>query len=168
MPNEKLKRYYGSDAVREAARYYGYSGEVAPEVAHLIGEEGFVPGTYLDSKDIPTEGVGQTGDMMGRDFFTEVYPVYAARAMGSTKDWIKITPEARAAIVSMAYRGDWGPNTKKALRKGEWEEAAKQYLDHDEYRKGKQKGATKAQKAISARMDRNAQVLRDLAETGKK
>ena len=37
--------------------------------------------------------------------------------------------------------------------------AAKEYLNHNEYRKGKAKGATDAQRAISRRMLENARDL---------
>ena len=160
----KPKTYTGDDAIREAARYYGYRGPITPEMAHIIREEGFVAGTYGDSKGIPTFGVGQTGEYAKQNFFTDVFPKFYVEALENTKDWYKLPDTAKSAIISMAYRGDWGPNTKAALAKGDWKGAVKQYLDHDEYRKGKKRSATSAQRAISERMERNAQALRDLAE----
>ena len=157
-------RYYGDEAVNQAAKYYGYNGPLDPMAVHIIREEGFVPAVYKDSKGIDTEGVGLTEEFMGKNFFTEVMPVFEQRASSTTKGWPTLPDEAKSAIVSMAYRGDWGPNTKKALSEGKWETAAKQYLDHDEYRKGKRKGATDAQRAISQRMERNAANIKALAD----
>lgn len=159
-----LQRWTGSDAVREAAKHYDYRGPITPEMAHLIHEEGFVGGEYGDSKGISTFGVGQTGDYADKNFFTEVFPEFYTLAYKNTKDFHKLPAEAKSAIISMAYRGDWGPNTKKALARGDWKAAVKQYLDHDEYRKGRARTATSAQRAISDRMERNAQALKALLE----
>ena len=156
----KRKRYYGDDAVNVAAGYYKHRGVVDPIARHIISEEGFVPGTYKDSKGILTEGVGIADpDLMGKNFFTEVMPIYIGRAQETTKGYSVLPEEKQAAIVSMAYRGDWGPKTKTHLAKGDLKAAAKEYLDHGEYRKGKAKGATDAQKGISDRMLRNARTL---------
>lgn len=159
-----LQRWTGTDAIREAAKYYDYRGPITPEMAHIIQEEGFVGGEYSDSKGVPTFGVGQTGGYASKNFFSEVFPEFYVKALENTKDWYKLPTEAKSAIISMAYRGDWGPKTKAALAKGDWKDAVKQYLNHDEYRKGKAKVATGAQRAISERMDRNAQALKALLE----
>lgn len=154
------KRYYGDDAVNVAARHYNYKGPIDPVARHIIHEEGFVPGTYKDSKGIETEGVGIADpELKGKNFFTEVMPVYTERARKATKNYAVLSEEQQAAIVSMAYRGDWGKNTRAALAAGNLKAAAKQYLDHNEYRKGKRDNATEAERAISARMLRNARTL---------
>lgn len=154
------KRFYGDDAVNVAAQHYGYKGVIDPIARHIIAEEGFVPGTYLDSKGIETEGVGIADpELKGKNFFTEVMPIYVNRAAKATKSYAVLPENQQAAIVSMAYRGDWGPETKKRLAKGDLKGAAKQYLDHDEYRKGKTKDATDSERSISERMLRNARAL---------
>lgn len=164
----KPPRYYGDDAVREAARYYNHKGILSPNAIHILKEEGFVPGVYPDSKGIDTEGVGQTGDMIGKNFFTEVLPVYEMRAARATKDFVSLPNEVQGAIVSMAYRGDWGDKTKEHLKRGDWKAAADEYLNHNEYRKGISEDATDAQKSIAERMERNAEALRNYAEKKKK
>ena len=160
------KVYHGQDAVDQAARYYGVKS-MSPIARHIVIEEGFVPGVYKDSKGIPTEGVGLTGDYVGKNFFTEVMPVFEEKARTTTKDWDKLPEDAQAAIVSMAYRGDWGKNTRRLLSEGKWKEAAKEYLNHDEYREGKGKDATSAQRAISERMERNAQTIFNLGTSNR-
>ena len=154
------KRYYGDDAVNVAASHYGFKGVIDPIARHIIAEEGFVPGTYKDSKGIETEGVGIADpELKGKNFFTEIMPIYVGRAAKATKNYAVLEEAKQSAIVSMAYRGDWGPETKKHLGKGDLKAAAKEYLDHGEYKKGKKKGATDAQRAISQRMLRNARAL---------
>jgi len=162
---EEPKRYYGADAVQQATKYYGFKGPISETARTIIEEEGFVPGVYADSKGIETEGVGQTKDMIGKNFFTEVLPEYERTASRNTKNFSSLPEKVQAAIVSMAYRGDWGPNTKANLKAGKWREAAAQYLDHDEFRKGRRKGATDAQVAIADRMERNARTLFEHADS---
>ena len=156
------KRYYGSDAVNQAAQYYGQK-IIDPIAAHIIQEEGFVPGVYDDSKGIPTEGVGLTGEFVGKNFFTEVMPVFHQRASKAVKGYNTLPDEGKSAVLSAVYRGDLGPKTAKLLSAGKYEAAAKEYLNHAEYRQGKGKKATSAQRAISERMERNAQVFKSLA-----
>ena len=154
------EQYYGDDAVIAAAKHYGYKGPIDPIARRIIHEEGFVNGTYLDSKGIPTEGIGVADPKLrGKPWFTEVLPIYQQQAQTATKGFEKLTVEQQGAITSMAYRSDWGPKTRGHLNKGNLKAAAKEYLDHDEYRKGKAKGATNAQKAISRRMLENARDL---------
>ena len=154
------EQYYGDDAVIAAAKHYGYRGPIDPIARRIIHEEGFVNGTYLDSKGIPTEGIGVADPKLrGKPWFTEVLPIYQQQAQTATKGFEKLTTEQQGAITSMAYRGDWGPKTRGHLNKGNLKAAAKEYLDHNEYRKGKAKGATDAQKAISRRMLGNARDL---------
>ena len=153
-------QYYGDDAVKAAAQYYGFKGPISPIARHVIYEEGFVAGTYDDHKGIPTAGVGVAREeLMGKNFFTEVLPEYEEQARRATKGYATLPEEAQAAIVSMAYRGDWGKKTRAKLNKGDLKGAAKEYLDHGEYRKGKRRNATEAEQAVAQRMERNAKAL---------
>jgi len=153
-------QYYGDDAVNAAARYYGFKGPISTIARHVIHEEGFVAGEYDDHKGIPTFGVGVAReDLMGKNFFTEVLPEYEEQARRATKCYATLPEETQAAIVSMAYRGDWGKKTRAKLNKGDLKGAAKEYLDHGEYRKGKGRNATPEEQAVAQRMERNAKAL---------
>lgn len=154
------KTYYGDDAVAQAARFYGYKGPIDPIARHIIHDEGFVAGEYQDHKGITTFGVGVADpELKDKNFFTEILPIYVDRARKATKDFVRLPEEKQAAITSMAYRGDWGDDTKAHLAKGDLKAAAKEYLNHNEYRKGKAEDATDAQRGVSARMLRNARAL---------
>lgn len=154
------KQFYGDDAVNAAAKFYGYQGIISPIARHVIHEEGFVADQYDDHKGIPTFGVGVAReDLMGKNFFTEILPEYEEKARKATKGYAALPEETQSAIVSMAYRGDWGKKTRSLLNKGDFKGAAKEYLNHAEYRKGKSKNATEAEQAVSARMERNARAL---------
>lgn len=153
-------QYYGDDAVNAAARYYGFRGPISPIARHIIHEEGFVAGEYDDHKGVSTFGVGVAREeLKDKNFFTEVLPEYEEQARKATKGYVSLPEEAQAAIVSMAYRGDWGKKTRAKLNKGDLKGAAKEYLDHGEYRKGKGRNATPEEQAVAARMERNAKAL---------
>lgn len=161
------KAYYGEQAVEKAAEVYGVPLEnVSPIARHIIIEEGYREDFYEDtgSKKEKTTGVGQTQENIGKNFFTEVLPVYIKRAENATKNFETLPEYVKSHIVSMAYRGDWGPKTKKLLKEGRWEEAADEYLDHNNYKKGTQENATKAEKAVADRMKRNADALKKYAK----
>lgn len=151
-------RHYGDDAVKAAARFYGQK-MVDPVHAHLIREEGFVPGTYVDSKGIETEGVGLTGEFKGKNLFKEVLPVFENRARKKVKGYDQLPESGRAAVLSAVYRGDLGPKTAKLLSAGEYEKAAKEYLNHAEYKKMKKENPDSG---IVERMERNAEAFKAL------
>jgi GH24 family phage-related lysozyme (muramidase) len=154
------RTYHGDDAVIAAAKHYGFKGPIDPIARRIIHEEGFVNGPYKDSKGILTEGVGVADpSLRGKPWFTEVLPIYQQQAQTATKGYENLSVEQQGAITSMAYRGDWGKKTRGHLNKGNLKGAAKEYLNHNEYRKGKAKGATDAQRAISRRMLENARDL---------
>lgn len=154
------RRYHGHAAVEQAAKYYNQK-VIDPVAQHIIEEEGFVPGVYPDSKGIPTEGVGLTGSFIGKNFFTEVMPVFEGRARKIVPQYDQLPEEGKKAILSAVYRGDLAPShtTAKLLQAGKYREAAIEYLNHAEYRKGKSKKASNAQKAIAERMERNARAM---------
>lgn len=146
-----------NDPVAAAARYYGYRGIIEPGMAHLIREEGFVPGEYADDVGIPTEGVGQTAENMGANFFTETYPKYETRARKKVKNYDKLPEETKNAVLSAVYRGDLGPKAAKLIEQGKFEAAAKEYLNHKEY---KQRKRDNPEDGVVKRMERNAEAIR--------
>ena len=154
-----MQTYHGEQAVQQAIKHYNPE-RVSTIARQIIHEEGFVTGEYDDHKGVLTAGVGATGENIGKDFFREVLPKYEKRAATTTKNFTALPQNVQAAVVSMAYRGDWGPKTRSLLKAGKWAEAAAEYLDHDEYLKGTKEGASNAEKAVSARMERNASQLR--------
>ena len=148
-------QYYGDEAVNAAAKYYNQK-IIDPAAAHLIREEGFVPGVYKDDKGIDTEGVGLTGEFIGKNFFTEVIPVFEDRARKKVKGYDTLPDEPKAAILSAVYRGDLGPKTAALINEGKPEQAAKEYLNHKEYKTRKRKDPDDG---VVRRMERNAQAI---------
>lgn len=154
------KVYHGDAAVAEAMKYYGKK-QIDPIAEHIIRDEGFVPGVYQDDVGIDTEGVGLTGEFIGKDFFTEVMPVFEKRARASVSSYNKQPEEVRKAIMSAVYRGDMGPATAKLLDAGKYKEAAVEYLNHAEYRKRKRRNPDDG---VVQRMERNAEAFFNAAQ----
>lgn len=142
--------------VQQAAAHYGYKGPLEPGMVHLIAEEGFSVGNYDDDVGINTQGVGQTAENIGENFFTETYPKYVARAAKKVKGFSNMPEDLQNAVLSAVYRGDLGPKTAKLLEKGEFKAAAKEYLNHKEYKERKKKDPNDG---VVKRMERNRDAM---------
>jgi len=156
------KRLHGKAAVKAAQQYYG-EPMIDPIAEHIIEEEGFVPGVYKDTKMIDTEGVGLTGDFIGKNFFTEVMPLFIQKAMKFDKNYVKLPENTKKALVSMVYRGDikHSHKTAKLIKKGEYKKAAKEYLNHGDYKasKAKNEKAGRIVHGVQRRMEANARAI---------
>ncbi len=142
--------------VKQAADHYGYSGPLEPGMVKLIEEEGFSAEEYKDDVGVSTQGVGQTGENAGKNFFTETYPKYVKRAQSKVKTFAQHPEGVQSAIISAVYRGDLGPKTVKLLDNKEYEAAAEEYLNHDEYKKRKKKNP---KDGVVKRMEANAALI---------
>jgi len=150
------KRYRGREAVAQAAKYYNQQ-IIDPIAEHIIMEEGFVPGVYPDPvKGIPTEGVGMIDDNIGKNFFTEVLPIYEQRARSFVPSYAKQPLSVQKAIMSAVYRGDMGDDTAELINKGEYKKASKEFLNHDGYRALKKKDPNHG---VVKRLERTAEMI---------
>lgn len=72
----------------------------------------------------------------------------------------ELSPRMKAQVISGYYRGDipGSPKTKKLIRERRFEEAAREFLDNDEYRAAKKSGS-----GVGPRMEEIAKALRDEA-----
>jgi GH24 family phage-related lysozyme (muramidase) len=143
----------------------------------LSGYEGFRPKPYTDSKKLWTIGIGTLiGD--GSDKALKESPFYnktisaeqaaelAKRDIQKKAELISgmvgedkfnsFSPELQAHLVSGAYRGDitGSPKTIRLLKEGNFEAAAKEYLDNEEYRK-----SSKGSAGVVKRMNDAAAVI---------
>lgn len=156
--------YHGKLAVQMASDFYGKPiEEMSPAARHIIMEEGFSADPYEDTKGITTQGVGLTGEFEGKDFFEEVVPVFEKRAAMITPAYPNLPPHVQEAIFSAVYRGDLAPKhkTAKLIQEGKWAEAAKEYLNHGDYKASKKKNqeAGKIVHGVQPRMERNAAAI---------
>jgi GH24 family phage-related lysozyme (muramidase) len=133
-------------------------------MVHLLEEEGFVEGNYADDVGIDTQGVGQTAENKGKNFFTETYPKYVARAQKKVKGYESLSPDLQNAVLSAVYRGDLGPKAAKLLGEGKFKAASKEYLNNKEYKKRKKENP---EDGVVLRMERNAAKMAEEAENGR-
>jgi GH24 family phage-related lysozyme (muramidase) len=141
--------------------------------------EGFRAKPYKDSEGNWTIGVGtKIGAGTDKDLAASGYKgkeiteeeaakiarkdIKAKAELAAGKDQLgevfhTFTPQTLAHVVSGYYRGDLSgsPNTKALLLQGKFDEAAKEFLDSDEYRAAKKAGS-----GVKARMDDLAAALK--------
>ena len=140
-------------------------------VGHLIGK-----GTDADRKAyIKARQAASRSPILTRPeaiqlFHTDV-SLRVPRVKAKFADqWDKLSLNLKAALVDIEFRGDLekkGPGDFKwveELKKGNYKKAAAMYLDHKEYKKRKAKGS-KAMDGVVKRMERNAKVIADEADS---
>lgn len=105
------------------------------EKERVVRLEGYVLGTYYDTKGILTGGVGQTGKWLNRSF-SDSFEHHVKRAEYRVPGLRKLPEFLRAELIQAEYRGDLGmsPKTCRYIRAGHWEAAAEEFLDHAEYK----------------------------------
>ena len=131
--NQKSKTYHGREAVRKVREVYGDA--ITPLMVPIILAEGYSEGRYLDTKGIPTYGVGQTARYSHLPF-PEVFNAKLQQLTSVVKDYDHLPRRVQEALILAHYRGDWfgSPQTARLFSLGKYEEAAKEFLDNDEYR----------------------------------
>lgn len=140
IPHSRVDEYalHGDEAIKAVEKLYGPLDKIGRRVVEL---EGFVPVKYLDKKGVPTIGVGQTGEFMEKGF-PESLKHHINRVKERVSNFDELPEDVQAELVQAEYRGDLGlsPKTIKLLNKGRFKEAAKEFLDHKEYKKYKKEG----------------------------
>jgi GH24 family phage-related lysozyme (muramidase) len=131
----KLKTYYGKDAVNKVIQIEGKLNSLQE---YVVREEGFVDGNYLDTKNIVTSGVGQTGKYKNMTF-KEVFKIHQEEAKRYVPKFDSLSEKQQKALMSLVYRGDLqkSPTFRDRVNEGNFEQAAIELLDHKEYREYK-------------------------------
>jgi GH24 family phage-related lysozyme (muramidase) len=139
--------------------------------------EDFKPEPYLDTKNKWTIGIGTLigkgtdADLKASPFYKKKIDENTAKqiALGDINKKIDLTkrllgpevfdsfsPKLQAQLISGAYRGDitGSPKALALLKKGNFQGAAKEYLDNKEYREAKQK-----ESGVATRMEEVALTM---------
>jgi GH24 family phage-related lysozyme (muramidase) len=150
------KVYYGKDAIREVEKKEGRKLSYAER--RVVEEEGYVPNKYKDTKGIVTYGVGQTGKYMDMSF-DDTYKAHVDEARRLIPNLDTLPEKVQAEIIQATYRGDVGgsPTFRKLLNEGEYDKAAQEFLNNDEYRNTENTG-------IRQRMEKVASALTELSK----
>lgn len=126
-------RYYGWDAIRKIEQIENRT--LCEEERRVVMCEAYDTEEYLDSKGIPTKGVGQTGEWLNKTF-AEAFQHHVERVTRRIPDYPKLPTYLRAELCQAEYRGDLGhsPAAVKLINTRQWAAAAEEFLDNDEYR----------------------------------
>ena len=100
----------------------------------VVEEEGYVDGRYPDTKGNITSGVGQVGvyeDMT----FDQTFKAHKNILEAAMPNLDQLPEWLQGELMQAVYRGDvqQSPTAMRLAREGKWEEAAVEFLDHDEY-----------------------------------
>jgi hypothetical protein len=85
------------------------------------------------------------------------YDTHEERAKKITPNYDSYSDRLKAEIIQAEYRGDWkgSPTTRRLLKEGDFEGAAKAFLDNDDYR-----ASLKERDGLAARMKRVSDAIR--------
>jgi GH24 family phage-related lysozyme (muramidase) len=130
--------------------------ELTPQEAQIVSSEGYNAGSYIDTKGVPTTGFGQTGEYSGIPF-DQVVNSFEQKTRGIVPSYDTLPQELQLRLLDSTYRGglSGSPATLKLLNSGQWESAADEFLDNDEYRT-----AVKSKSGVASRMEETAEAMR--------
>jgi GH24 family phage-related lysozyme (muramidase) len=133
---------------------------------------------YQDSKGHWTIGVGhyiapeKLGQFRGRTLsdkqIDELFEsdlqkrTTVAKQLLGEDVFAQLPTPTKVAVIDGVFRGDLSgsPKALELIRQGRFEEAAVEYLDHNEYRKSVASNRAGKPHGVAARMERNAEALR--------
>ena len=145
----------------------------------ILEDEGYRLLSYGDTEGNPTVGIGHLGgdpSATGTGFLGAVDRTFttpdeattlavkdidekiaSARNVLTPPVYDNLSESAKLAVVNMNFRGDLiqSPATVKLIQQGKMEEAAKEFLNNDDYRRSKKAGT-----GIWKRFEKNAERLR--------
>ena len=153
-PDGPVGGYYGIKAKKILQDRLGR--KLTPMESRIVYEEGLVDGLYYDSKGIVTYGVGQVGEYIDKGFEASVQD-HIDRTRKMIPDFDLYPDYLQEEFVQSTYRGDLklSPTARRLFNSGRYEEAADEFLNHDEYRSPKTKQHIKTRiKSVSDAMRR--------------
>ena len=150
---DRPETLYGNRAVARVEKDLGR--ELTRAEQRVVVEEGYVDGTYKDTKGILTGGVGQTGEWIEKGFEAS-FKHHVDRAKKRLPEFDKYPQYLQAELLQSEYRGDLGlsPTAMKHLKGGKYDAAAEEFLNSDEYRN------PKTSTGIQARMRATSRAMR--------
>lgn len=143
--------YRGRQAVAKVSEMLGR--DLSYLERRVVEEEGFADNKYKDTKGIVTSGVGQTGEFINKSF-DETFKTHLNRARKRINNFDDLPETVQAELLQAEYRGDLGGSPKfvKLFNAGQYQDAAKEFLNNKEYKTTKYSG-------VKNRMERVANTV---------
>ena len=143
---------------------------------NLIGDgslEAYKASPYYTGKiTMGRSGIAENADLSGRSLSREDAKAMMMQSIGDKvnltvrdnmlgEKFFDLSPELQDAAISSIYRGglSGSPKTLQNIREGKFAEAAKEFLDNDEYRDAK-----KTSSGVAKRMESLANLLKEEAK----
>lgn len=142
------KVFYGKDAIKQVE---AQEGKLTAAQRRVVELEGFVSIPYLDDRGVATVGVGQTKEFMNKGFKAS-FKEHENRAKRAIPGYVKEPEYLQAELIQATYRGDVSSKYKwvKHLNKGDYEAAAKELLNNEDYKTRKVKKDDSVVKRLEA------------------
>jgi GH24 family phage-related lysozyme (muramidase) len=123
---------HGKDATDKAEDLLGRPLTDAEH--HIASLEGYSYSPYLDTKDVLTSGFGQTGRYL-RMPFDKVVSIFEDRTRQIVPAYDELPAFMKLRLLDSTYRGglSGSPATLRLINAGDWEEAAVEFLNNDEF-----------------------------------
>ena len=160
-----------------------------------LGKPGRPGYRYNDSKGLPTIGIGHlitkdstsifknlfgskadiNGMLSGRVPMSksQMYKLFQRdvqtkidKARGLITNFDSYPQYVKNAIIDGLYRGDLGPDTRGFINDGDFAAAAKEYLNHNDYRKSVAKNKAGKPHGVKGRMERNRDAFLKYSNSG--
>jgi hypothetical protein len=148
----------GRDAVSAIEEQEGLLNYKQRRVAE---EEGYVSVPYYDGdkygNQTVTYGVGQTGDYMDMSF-KQTFKIHEQELKQIIPNYNTFPEKVQGELMQAMYRGDitGSPKTVALINAGKFSQAAKEFLNNEEYR------SKKTPKSIKNRMKRVSKAIKSL------
>jgi len=152
----------------EGVRHTVYNDDVGKAtigIGHLIERGDKTLFQKLFGRDVDFNGItaGRVAltDSQVKDLFDHDVVEHLERARKIVPKFDLLPDHAQVAIMNATYRGDLtgSPRTVRLINMGRWQDAAEEYLRHEEYLARKAKGND----GVVQRMERNAATFRSMA-----
>ena len=134
--------------------YGDTKGNVTVGIGHLGGDPSATGTGFLGAVDRTFTTPDEATTLAVKDIDEKIA---SARNVLTPSVYDNLSESAKLAVVNMNFRGDLikSPATVKLIQQGKMEEAAKEFLNNDDYRRSKKAGT-----GIWKRFEKNAERLR--------
>ena len=154
-------QFHGKQALAKAKDLLGR--ELTEAEAHIAGLEGYSASPYLDTKDVLTSGFGQTGRYL-RMPFDKVVSIFEDRTRQIVPAYDELPAFMKLRLLDSTYRGglSGSPATLRLINAGDWDGAAVEFLNNDEFIAAVESGS-----GVASRMQETSKAMLEMAIWGR-